>query len=683
MKILFRWDKPHIIRLSLFVGAIIIVSCFFPREDKFAYEYSLGKPWTYSLLTAPFDMPINIDSVNAHKAKDSIDSHFIPIYYRDASTEKTNISHLYTALYSNSAIPGRVKNHLLDRVRRIYVDGIVDNDTYDDIVMGKLRNIRFIINNVAENAPVGSLRSVRQAYAALDSIFPDPDYQQAMASVQITNYLSPNVKYDSIESHRLIAQLYQKALAPVGIVQKGERIIDRGDKVTPQAFQILETYEKMMSDRSQANQSLHYPLVGQVAMAFLLFGCFYLFMIFFRRRTFGDTRKMIFLMSFLVAFTVGTFIVEEYFANAIYIIPFATIPIIVATFFDSRTAFFANTIVVLLCAIIAPFPLEFICLQMIGGIVAITSVEELSRRSQLVQCAFYIFIAYCLTYISITIIKEGNIAHISKHILAYFAMNAVVLSFAYVLIFVIEKFFGFISPVTLVEVSDVNSPLLRELSEACPGTFQHSLQVANLASEAAHRIGANVQLVRAGALYHDIGKIKNPAFFTENQRGVNPHTTLNNPEDSAKIVIAHVADGVALADKAKLPAVLKTFIQQHHGRGRARYFYTEACQKLGVDKVDPLKFTYPGPNPMTKETSILMMADATEAASKSLTDHSDEAITALVNKIIDTQIAEGMFSDSPISFRDVEIIKNTFSERLATFYHRRVSYPELDTGADV
>jgi putative nucleotidyltransferase with HDIG domain len=367
-------------------------------------------------------------------------------------------------------------------------------------------------------------------------------------------------------------------------------------------------------------------------------------------------------------------VVKDTSANAIYLIPFATVPIILSTFIDSRTGFMANVLVVLVCALALPSPLEFIVLQVMAGIVAIVSVRSLVRRSQLVSCAFYVFATYCLVYIGMTILVNGSVMSVSKQMFMNFGLNGLILSFNYVLVFVLEKLFGFITPVSLVELSDVNNPELRELSEKCPGTFQHSLQVSNLAAEVAHSIGANVQLVRAGALYHDIGKISNPAFFTENQRGVNPHDSLT-PDHSARIVLRHVTEGVQRAEKAKLPAVIKDFILQHHGKGKAKFFYMKACEAAGgAENVDDSIYTYPGPNPNTRETTILMIADATEAAAKSLQEHSDEAIRTLVERIIDSQRADGLYVDSPLTFREMEIVKKTIVERLCMTYHTRVSY---------
>ena len=378
----------------------------------------------------------------------------------------------------------------------------------------------------------------------------------------------------------------------------------------------------------------------------------------------------------ITVFTVFSFLLMGRFHGGMYMLPIALVPIVIVTFFDSRTAFFVSIIQIMLCSLVTEYHLEFILLHLIASIVAIDTLQELSKRSQLVRTAVCVFIAYSVTYVAFSILSNGNINSVGPRIFVYFAINTIMLSFAYVIIFVFERLFGFVSKVTLVELSDVNNPLLRELSEKCPGTFQHSLQLSNLVSEAAHEIGANTQLARAGALYHDIGKMENPAFFTENQHDVNPHELIS-PEQSAKIVIRHVTDGIKRAEKAKLPDVIKNFILEHHGKSLTKYFYTTACNANGGEPVDPAPYTYPGPNPQSKEPAILMMADATEAASRSLKEYNDETISNLVNKIIDGQIAQGLMKDSPLSFRDVETVKKVFISRLRTMYHTRVSYPEL------
>ena len=676
MKHIFGIGKETVVRLLLAVGAIALISYFIPHEDKVDYNYALGRPWNYSLLTAPFDIPINLDSASAEKQRDSINRTFVAIFKHDNSVDRKAVLELSSALQSATSLPGQKRNHLVEQVRRIYVDGIVDNATFDCIKEGALPEVRFLVNNVAEPVSTASMRSVRSAYALIDSVFPDAETQAAMDKVMITRYLMPNVVCDSVESKRMLDQLYQRALAPIGVMQKGERIVDRGDIVTPQIFELLKTYEQLSADRLVKREDYKYTIFGQIALISLLIGALFLFLAYFRRRILENMRKMIFLTSFLVLFIVASFMVISTLGMGVYLMPFAVVAVIFTTFFDSRTALFAHIEIVLICSLIVPFALEFIMLQFLAGVTAIITVQELSKRSQLVQCAIYIFMVYSLVYVAVHVVTEGDFSTVSRNVFGYFGINVVLLSFSYVLIFLIEKLFGFTSTVTLVELTDVNNPILRELSEKCPGTFQHSMQVSSLAAEAAHAIGANSQLLRAGALYHDIGKIDNPAFFTENQRGENPHKALT-PDLSARIVIEHVQNGLRRAVKAKLPQIIMDFIVQHHGCGKAKYFYAQAQNANPGKTIDPVPYTYPGPNPMTKETSILMMADATEAASRSLTDHSDEAISSLVNRIIDSQIADGLMKDSPISFRDVEKIKKTFIDRLRTIYHTRIAYPEV------
>ena len=669
-----KTKKINVINSLMLVCGIIVVSFFFPRTGKFNNEYEQGRPWAYSLITAPFDMPIYMDSLTVASTKDSINARFAPIYVRDSKIEKSNINQLYDALDKDAEVSPRLKYAVVECVREVYRKGIVDNRTREGLATGKIPGLRRIVNNVAEQLPTDGVYSEREAYVYLDSMFSEPANRAALSRARLSDKLMPNIIYDSIGSRRVLEQLYKKALAPVGVIQKGERIIDRGEKVTPQLYTVLQTYEQMLNERNKVGQGDHYPVVGQILLVAILFTGFFAYVYYFRPRTYIDFRKMFFLLLFVTVFTAGALVVKDTSANAIYLIPFATVPIILSTFIDSRTGFMANVLVVLVCALALPSPLEFIVLQVMAGIVAIVSVRSLVRRSQLVSCAFYVFATYCLVYIGMTILVNGSVMSVSKQMFMNFGLNGLILSFNYVLVFVLEKLFGFITPVSLVELSDVNNPELRELSEKCPGTFQHSLQVSNLAAEVAHSIGANVQLVRAGALYHDIGKISNPAFFTENQRGVNPHDSLT-PDHSARIVLRHVTEGVQRAEKAKLPAVIKDFILQHHGKGKAKFFYMKACEAAGgAENVDDSIYTYPGPNPNTRETTILMIADATEAAAKSLQEHSDEAIRTLVERIIDSQRADGLYVDSPLTFREMEIVKKTIVERLCMTYHTRVSY---------
>ena len=667
------------LRILLFIAVVSVTVYFLPRSAENHYTFEEGRPWSYALLTAPFDIPIHLDSLSAAKVKDSIDTHFEPVFTRDLTAEKTIISDYTTRLNATKDldITPAQRNQIIKEIRKVYENGIVDRDTYAKISSGKLPTVRFIHDNVAISIPTANYLSAFRAYEHLDSVLKDPNVRQAISATKLSQVLHPNILVDTVTSRRLLNESYQKAMAPVGVIQQGERIIDKGDIVTSRLATVLHTYEKIANERGNSAISQHYyPIAGQTLYMLILYGMLFAYLYIFRRDYFEDDRTVVFIITLIGLFTLFAFAMQAGFSTGFYITPFTIVPILVLIFLDSRTAYFCHVILVLICSIVASFALEFIFMQFIAGVVAIDSLKDLSRRSQLIRTAALIFLAYTLSYVAIEVMQAGSLARTEGRIFGCFAINAILISFSYVLMFLLERVYGFTSRVTLVELSDINNPLLRELSEECPGTFNHSMAVSNLASAAASRIGANVQLVRTGALYHDISKIKNPAFYTENQHGVNPHDALD-PIQSARIVTGHVNEGLALAEKAKLPKVIRNFISEHHGAGKARYFYTTYCNAHPDEEVDPANFTYPGPNPQSKETSLLMMADSVEAASRSMTDHSPEAISALINKIIDSQIAEGLHNESPISFRDVSTIKEVFAQRLRTMYHSRISYPEL------
>lgn len=667
------------LRALLFIVVVGVIVYFLPRTDENHYAFEEGRPWSYALLTAPFDIPIHLDSLSVMRVKDSIDANFEPVFTRDIATEKTIISDYTTRLNSATelGITPAQRNQIIKEIRRVYENGIVDRDTYARIVAGKLPAARFIHDNVAITMPTGQYLSVFRAYEHLDSVLRDRGMHQALSATKLSEILQPNIRIDTTTTRRLLDESYQKAMAPIGVIQQGERIIDKGDIVTSRLATVLRTYEEIANERGKGTISQHYyPLAGQILYMLILFAALYGYLYIFRRDYFDNDRTLTFIMTLIGLFTLFAFAMQAGFRMGIYITPFTVVPILVLIFLDSRTAYFCHLIQVLICAILASFSLEFIFMQFIAGVVAIDSLKDLSRRSQLIRTAAFIFLAYALSYVAIEVMQSGTIAKTQGRVFGSFGINAILISFSYVLMFLVERVFGFTSRVTLVELSDINNPLLRELSEECPGTFNHSMAVSNLASAAASRIGANVQLVRTGALYHDIGKIKNPAFYTENQHGVNPHDALDAIQ-SARIVTGHVNEGLALAEKAKLPKMIRNFITEHHGAGRAKYFFTTYCNAHPDEDVDPTPFSYPGPNPQSKETSLLMMADSVEAASRSMADHSPEAIAALVNKIIDGQIADGLHNESPLSFRDVQSIKEVFAQRLRTMYHSRISYPEL------
>ena len=651
---------------------LIAVTLFFSRENNQVPSFEVGKPWQHPMLEADFQFDIELDDATRQHINDSVNKNFAKIYKLDKQKGEVKRALLSRALMGR---PG--SQALLQAVDKLYSDGIVVNEAANDIRTGK--QLRFMVgNNQLQVVDATNIKTQSQAYSWLtDSLKSNAAIQEALRAVNISDYLVPNMMVDTEENKKWLGEDLRNALRSPGTVQAGEAIIRGGEIVTPHKASAIESYRHELERRNQQrNVDETLNLLGQILIVATLMLAFYFFMKLLRNQVFRNLRRMVFLISLITVFVIAVFLCVKFKYNLLYVIPFGLVPVIVSSFFDDHTSFFVHIVTVLICSLIASaHQAEFIIMQFLAGIIAIVSVKELTKRNQLVRCAFLIFLAYCITYVAMTLINEGDLGKIEIYYFRFFLVNCAILFVAFLIIPIIEKTFGFTSTMTLLELADINNPLLRKLSTNCPGTFQHSLQVANLGGEAALKIGANMQLVRAGALYHDIGKTMNPAFFTENQAGENPHDHLVRPEDSAKIVIEHVANGLKLAEEANLPKVIKDLIAQHHGKGVTRYFYYKAKEANPDAEVDPAPFTYPGPNPQTKEAAILMMADACEAATKSLSDHSQESISAMVNKIIDSQVADGLLRETPISFRDVETVKQLFIERLRTAYHARVSYP--------
>lgn len=680
------FSRNNMYRLGLALVSVTIILLILPRADHQSFSFEQNQPWKYPLLTADFDTPILRDSASARKMRDSIDRMFIPFVKRLPNVAQDNIDR-FSQLITHHASTAE-KNLLMMLMKQVYADGVLDSRLYEKLHARKNPELRLVEStdaptpkSVVEISATHMLSPAR-AFGYIDSIF-TYEYEDvhgkmpAEISKALNITLVPNIVIDTVTDYKYRSQEYLNVTGAMGVIKKGQRIVDRGEIVTPQIQTNLNTYLDMMATRQADSHSHLHFILGQGLYIIIVYTLLYGFLSLYRPRFFSDLRKMSFLIAFITLFVIFAVVMFEYFAFGIYLVPFATVPVIILVFFDSRTAIFTLLATVMIAALVATYQFLFIFMELTVGLIATFSIRQLSRRSQLLRTAIFSFFAYSFTYIAVSLLSSGDFSFLSWRILGTFAINSVILSFAYVLILVIEKLFGFTSTVTLVELSDINSPLLRQLAEDAPGTFQHSMQVSTLAAEAARAIGANTTLVRTGALYHDIGKLKSPIFFTENQHGVNPHAGLD-PETSAHKIISHVTEGLALASKEKLPALVKSFISEHHGKGLAKYFYNTACNENPEIVIDKAAFQYPGPNPQSKETAILMMADSVEAASRSLKDYTPEAINNLVDKIIDTQIADGLLKEAPISFRDVETVKNTFKKRLSTIYHSRVTYPEMN-----
>ncbi len=661
-----------------FIIAAMLIAYFFPREGKFRYQFYEGKPWRYGLLTAPGDFPIYKTDAELSAERDSALKNFAPYYRVDEDAETVAIEKLredYRKTLKNRATPTCMQ-YIEQSLHRMYKSGIISAQDMESFKKSSFPEVNVLTNNLAELTPSSQFFTVKSAYEFIIDNCPPRVNKTELKSCNVNNYLSENVTYDASMSEKVKEEIINNIPLSKGMVQAGERLVDRGEIIDTQTYNVLRSLKIVHESKSGGSQRQSMILGGQFVLVFGLFFCFWIYLWSFRIKILHNRRNTLFMVLCIFVCCIITELCVTYGLFNIYILPFAIVPIVVRTFFDSRTALFVHLIIVMLCSLMAPFPFEFLLLQIIAGMVVTFSLRELYERSQLIRCAFFIFMSYVLSYISLSIYQEADIQKINWMMILYFGINFILLMFSYILVYILEKTFGYVSSITLIELSNINTPLLKKLSETCPGTFQHSLQISILASNAAAAIGADVQLVRTGALYHDIGKMANPAFFTENQGSINPHNQLTLDE-SAKIIISHVNDGVKIAEKASIPNAVINFIRTHHGRGKAKYFYNSYKNKYPEKEINEDLFTYPGPNPFTKETAILMMADSVEAASRSLSEHTEENIRQLVNRIIDEQIADGLMKNAPLTFKDVETIKNVIVEKLKIMYHTRISYPDL------
>lgn len=663
-------DKSISNRVLLTIAAIVIIVWFYPHRNVSQFVYEQGRPWNYAQLIAPFDIPIHPDSVTIKAVRDTLDARFIPIYENSRRTVDSIIAELPQ--------PGTAHaSRLAVYIRTAYQRGVISSSDMEKIREGKLPKVRILEKNILSEESTSGFTTPRQVYGQLDSIITDPALHDYFVAAELPDLLRPNIIFNEAESRRHYDNEYQTLTADRGVILQGQAIINKGAIITPQDYTNLRTYEELLEQRTGTDQqSTVLNWIGQFLYVSILLGLLLMYCALVEPKVFGNIKALTFLMSLISVFFLISVGLSAFIPGGAYIVPLTIVPILVLVFFDSRTSFYVAVITVLLIAPITAFALEFIFLELCACTISIYTLKELARRSQLLRTAGICAASYILGYFALELLLNGSLDGWSWRMVIFLLANSAMVSMAYILMFAIEKIFGFVSVVTLTELSDTNQPLLRQLSDTCPGTFQHCMAVSNLASDAARVMGANEQLVRTGALYHDIGKLTNPAFFTENQHGVNPHDALQ-PDQSAKIIINHVADGIHIADKEGLPVVIKDFIREHHGAGKAKYFYFNACKNAPEGVVpDPKNFTYPGPNPHSRETSLLMMADAVEAASRSLKDYSKESISTLVDKIIDGQIAEGLHNNSTLEFCDVPRIKDAFVKRLMTMYHTRIAYPD-------
>jgi len=618
--------------LSAYIALTVLTVYLFPRyNNAFNYHFEIGKPWGYDLVTAEFDFPI---------------------YKTDAEVEKEQAEAVH------SITPCFIRTSELPN--GIYVVSLADHDWLqrEGYKRISIRGER----HIATTLPVSELYTPKSAYECFDL------------------QCEPNVIADSVTNANLHKNAIESVSLTFGLVQSGERIIDRGEIVTAQTYQVLSSLARAYSEKNITRQQSIYVQIGYLALIILLIGLFALYLAIMRPTLFGEVRATLFFCLLMAIFITASFLLLRFSQDdtLLYIVPYAWLGILTCVFYDSRSALIVQGITVLLVSLATPSPFMFLFTQFIVSIVVIYSLRKMTQRAHLAHTALITGLTYALVYTALTLTTTGTYVHLMPRVYMFIVANMVLIICVYGLIYVFERLLGLVSDVTLIELSNVNSDLMHRFAEEAPGTFQHTLQVSNLATEAAKKIDANVLLVRTGALYHDIGKLTAPQNFTENQQGGdNPLTRMSNLE-AAQTVISHVSDGLALAAKNRLPQIIRMFIATHHGTSLVRYFYNTEVNTHPGEKIDESLFRYPGPKPSTKEAAILMMADAVEARSRSLKEYTEESIAEMVNQMIDAQIQDGQFAETPLSFRDVEMIREVFTTKLVTIHHQRIAYPTIN-----
>lgn len=675
-----KYWRNLLTRSALVIVSVVIIVWFLPRNSGPQFRYDVGKPWMYGSLIAKFDFPIYKTDEAIKAEQDSLLIQLEPYYNYKENVEKEQIAKFYEKY--KDGIPGLSKDYvttIIDRLHRLYQAGIMNQADYSKNFKDSTSFVRVVNGKTATSVPINCIYSTMAAY---EQLFMDEKLgaqRQILQKCNLNEYLTPNLTYDKERSETERADVISSVAIASGMVLTGQKIIDRGEIVDEHTFRVLSSFEREMVRRSANSSEVSSTIAGQTLFVGIIMILFTLYIALFRKDYFEKPRSLMMLYALITIFPILVSLMMEHNVLSVYVLPFAIVPIFIRVFMDSRTAFISHVVMILICAAAVKYQYEFIIIQLVAGLVAIYSLRELSQRAQLFKTAILVTLASCAVYFALQLMQDNSILTMDHSMYKHFIANGVMLLFAYPLMLVVEKMFGFISNVTLIELSNTSKDLLRKMSEVAPGTFQHSIMVGNLAAAISDKIDAKTQLVRTGALYHDIGKIQNPAFYTENQAGVNPLNKMDR-KAAAQIIISHVTEGLKLADKYNLPTEIKDFIMTHHGLGKTKYFYISYKNEHPKEQIDESVFSYAGPNPFTREQAILMMADTVEAASRSLTEYTEENISNLVNTLIDGQVSDGFYTDCPITFHDINVAKQVLTERLKVIYHTRISYPELKKG---
>ncbi|MDA9072087.1 HDIG domain-containing protein [bacterium] len=686
-----RDQHSFILKVLFFCLSVGLIVFIFPREGKFKYEFQKGKPWQHVDLIAPFDFPIYKSEEEIKSERKVVKRQMKPYFFKSGRIESEELERFsieFEKAWSNAIVNLELdENKALKRkseyfskgkalLESIYKQGIIEIHTS---IEGEDQDFEVAVvqDNVEVVKALSSFYTLKSAFQFINtSIEKTDELGQRVLGNSLENCLKRNVSYDEETNEFVLKQELENISPTLGMIQKGERVASKGDVLTEEQYKIIDSLRTEFESQLGESSNLTLILLGQAVLVALLILSLGLFLYSFRKEIINSDTKIVFLLFLIVLFVFGAKMFLSIENINLYLLPFCVLPIVVRTFFDIRVALFTFLVTILIIGFIAPNPYEFIIIQMITGMLTLLGIVNLRNRSQLFISSLVVFSVYSVVYLSIGLIQEGSFQATNWEFLGWFFGSAMLTLFAYPLIYMFEKIFGFVSDVTLMELADTNNNLLRQLNMKAPGTFQHSLQVSNLAEEAIRAIGGNTLLMRTGALYHDIGKMNMPNYFIENQNSdYNPHGELA-PEESAAIIIEHVINGIELAKKNKLPDVIIDFIRTHHGTTTTRFFYKQYLEDH-PDETDAAKlFRYPGPLPYSKETAVLMMADSVEAASRSLPRYDGESIEKLVNNIIDSQVTELQFANADITFRDIREIKKMFKRKLMSIYHVRVEYPD-------
>ncbi len=673
----------EIYKALIFITATVLIVYMLPKEAKFSYEYSLGRPWKYETLIADEDFPVLKSKDVLQKEKEELKKQVKPYFVYNKELTRHLLKNglqmfdsLWVRQYGFENELDYVKSRAFFKktLKRIYKKGLVD-----DVDAGvKVKNedvVYFVKDKTATEKFFGDLYHFSDLTNVVKS-FVNRDLKNNYDFLYqaLTKVLRPNVFYDKKKTDAEL-QTMQKDISPFyDVVQQGQLIISKGEVVDQNKYRILESMRKNFEKKSGKSYTM--IILGQVILVAIPLFAFMLFLVYFRLEYFMENKNIILYLSLITLMVFVSRLAVNINPVYLYIVPLVINVLVIRAFYDTRLALMVHLTTVLLVSYFVPNSFRFLFLQVITGIITIISIVTLYKRSQFFITALYIFLSYSVMYIAMVLITNGDFSMVEPVNFMYFAFNAAMVLFAYPLIYVIEKLFGMITDISLLEYADTNNELIRDLSKKAPGTFQHSVQVANLAEEAIREIGGNPLLVRAGAMYHDIGKGFNPVYFTENQPGsYNPHDDLSF-EESARIIIDHVLMGVELARKNKIPEQIIDFIRTHHGTKRVEYFYRMSLKENAAEDIDKEEFTYKGPIPYSRETCVLMMADAVEAASRSIKEPDDRKISNLVDAIIKSQMDEGQYDNSNITLRDINTVKKLFKKRLMSIYHVRIAYPD-------